>query len=326
MNFGAHPPATPHPGAASAAWRRRVEEWRVLLAACRHKPGRGRVHRLRVATLRLQAQLEWGLTELSGDSPAAHAVARWKKQALRLRRLLGPVRSADVSLAKLARLREEPTRPVAGRRIEIAAACLRDLAKFETELTRRRKRAAQKLVAALDDRGKRLDRMAQALAAEVAPCIAQAAGVSVQAVVQQIAAAAREFPQLDAGNLHAFRLRLKQANYLADLCAPGDRGAPRLAARLKRMQTAIGEWHDWEVLRRLAARALPEGGSLVPLLQRRAATALRRAVSLCKMSMTGLLGSAAAQEPVCDSAAERKPPVQIVPPERRPEGQVSTLP
>ncbi|MGB7549792.1 MAG: hypothetical protein WBM14_18800, partial [Terracidiphilus sp.] len=61
MNSGLHPVHLQLALPNRPEWRSQVEAWRQLLAECGRKPGRKRVHELRVATLRLQAEVEHGL-------------------------------------------------------------------------------------------------------------------------------------------------------------------------------------------------------------------------------------------------------------------------
>jgi CHAD domain-containing protein len=56
-----------------------------------------------------------------------------------------------------------------------------------------------------------------------------------------------EFPVLDEANLHEFRKSIKAVRYLAEMHA-ADRQCARIATQMRKLQSAIGEWHDWQAL------------------------------------------------------------------------------
>jgi CHAD domain-containing protein len=62
-------------------------------------------------------------------------------------------------------------------------------------------------------------------------------------------------PLLHPENLHDFRKATKKARYLAEMGAEGQSDGG-VAKALKRVQDAIGEWHDWLCLGEEAKAAL----------------------------------------------------------------------
>jgi len=58
--------------------------------------------------------------------------------------------------------------------------------------------------------------------------------------------------------LHRYRLALKRARYAAEL-APRSTTAEQLIRELKRLQDALGAWHDWMLLTKTASEHLGEG-------------------------------------------------------------------
>jgi CHAD domain-containing protein len=67
--------------------------------------------------------------------------------------------------------------------------------------------------------------------------------------------AADAMPLLDAENLHDFRKMTKKARYVAESAT--EKGPySSVAKALKRVQDAIGEWHDWQCLLEEAGTAL----------------------------------------------------------------------
>ena len=68
-------------------------------------------------------------------------------------------------------------------------------------------------------------------------------------VVRELA----EWPPLNAENIHAFRLKVKELRYILQLTADADSG---LAEALGNVQRRVGDWHDWQQLEEIAREAL----------------------------------------------------------------------
>ena len=62
-----------------------------------------------------------------------------------------------------------------------------------------------------------------------------------------------DWKPLDAENLHAFRLKVKQLRYTMQLDAQANSG---LTEALGDVQTRVGEWHDWHQLEEIARQVL----------------------------------------------------------------------
>ena len=62
-----------------------------------------------------------------------------------------------------------------------------------------------------------------------------------------------DWKPLDADNLHAFRLKVKQLRYTMQLDAQAD---PGLVEALGDVQRRIGDWHDWRQLEEIAREVL----------------------------------------------------------------------
>jgi CHAD domain-containing protein len=87
-------------------------------------------------------------------------------------------------------------------------------------------------------------------------------------------------PELDASNLHDFRKGAKKARYVAE-AGGDDPDAQAMAKAIRRVQDAIGDWHDWEVLEAEAREALgPDGLVLEAEIDRRVRKAYDRALRL----------------------------------------------
>jgi CHAD domain-containing protein len=73
------------------------------------------------------------------------------------------------------------------------------------------------------------------------------------------------WPDVDAGNLHMFRIRIKELRYMLQLSDEADQ---TLIGILGEVKDAIGEWHDWVELLRIAKKVLSaqdDGGNLKQL-------------------------------------------------------------
>lgn len=269
--------------------------WRSLLEVCRRKPTRKRVHGLRVATLRLQAQLDFSLGTGNAGACTGHATKRWNKQAEKLRDSLSVVREFDVYRAKLSGLRATLAVP-SNYTPQSSTVCVEQIGELDDFFARKRKIAAGKLIADLQNRHRKLENLSTEL-----EC-AQARGHSLipvsspSGVFKMFADAVAEFPELDAGCLHDFRKRIKNVRYLAELFARTDSQAARLAEALKAMQAMVGEWHDWQQLAQLASRLLRKrqrGAVLTKLLESLSVESLEMALECCRSKTTELLDDTA---------------------------------
>lgn len=265
----AHPERHPH-----------LEAWRALLDRCARKASPKRVHDLRIATLRLQAALEYRLREQTPDAAGVRAVKRWMKHGKRLRRALEPVREADVYLELLGTLRDPVPEPD-GRMPHCGIRCLREIETLESRLKQRRATAAEVLLNEIQDHRKRLDQCSKEMEKALEP---HGTGEPAAQLAWQIFdRLAGEFPDLSGGNLHAYRKQLKTVRYLAETGA--DVEALQLAKACRKMLNAAGNWHDWQVLAKEARRWLPKRGKeggLLAVLRTMEEEALRRALGICQ--------------------------------------------
>ena len=71
--------------------------------------------------------------------------------------------------------------------------------------------------------------------------------------LEEFVRATNAMPLLHGENLHDFRKATKKARYVAEA---GANGGSNVAKALKRIQDAIGEWHDWLCLGEEAEAAL----------------------------------------------------------------------
>jgi CHAD domain-containing protein len=308
MNSAVRTPAKQVGAQVSRSWSR-LTEWRRLLVRCGRKPTRKRVHALRVVTLRVLADLEYRIAAV-GAMPAEEtkAAGRWCKQASKLRRALSSVRAADVWIGKLGKLRKSLSAanayiPRSNRE------CLRQIDGLENRLRRKRQVWEKELVAEIEGRRDRLEQLCRDLETAAEDSDSHMKNMGANQIAEQFAGAAADFRVLDASNLHEFRKRIKKIRYLAEIFAATDAEARRQAAVLKKMQSSIGEWHDWQELAAEARGNRNRCGELAEMLKTLAAESLAKAVDLCDRSSERLLKNREHAGEV-EQPVPRKPPVR----------------
>ncbi len=199
------------------------------------------VHRVRTGSRRLQAMIE--------STTPSGAFGKLTKARLRqlkkIRRAAGPVRDLDVQ----RKLLEQWTSGEGGRPLRDQALAL------DAWLKNQRNGQAKKMLEAISKPQQRL--------AELGPLPRFETGESSSGAdalaMDFFARAAYAMPHLDAENLHDFRKAAKKARYVAEGGGLERASEPSSVGKaLKRVQDAIGEWHDWLCLQRDARKALGE--------------------------------------------------------------------
>ncbi len=76
---------------------------------------------------------------------------------------------------------------------------------------------------------------------------------SGEAAPQTLVSELGHWPDLNADNLHMFRIRIKELRYMLELSDESDQS---LIGSLGTVKDAIGEWHDWLELLRIAKKVL----------------------------------------------------------------------
>jgi CHAD domain-containing protein len=242
------------------------DDFDAAAAQCVQDADPGAVHRVRTGSRRLQATHESMLREAAdhGLEQPAQAMLQILKQ---IRRAAGPVRDLDVHrkllenwIGKRAPKQDgghEPPPPAAGSN---ASALHTQAAQLDTWLKGERKRLAHAMQRQIRKRLQELPECRSALSAAIGriPLRSQrtprpADTVALEDFVRVVDA----MPQLDAANLHDFRKATKKARYVAESGAQGERYST-VAKALKRIQDAIGEWHDWLCLAQEAKTALDQ--------------------------------------------------------------------
>ncbi|HEY3988732.1 MAG TPA: CHAD domain-containing protein [Acidobacteriaceae bacterium] len=281
--------------------RKVAEEMREKLDACRKRDGAPKVeavHHLRTGTRRVEATLETLAREAGarGLGQAAEELRqRWLRQLKKVRRAAGMVRDLDVHRDLLAEnfLPAADTAPDAVARklaaaVETAAAgsgeetpLIAQARALDSWLKVRRSAAAEALCGTLDDHASRLLDAEQQFMAAVAQrrsILRRVHRPAVRLALEDYLRLMDAMPLLDKENLHDFRKGAKKARYVAE-SDDSDPAAEAMAKAVKRVQDAIGDWHDWEVVAEEADEALGSGGALLQgELRTRAERAYERAL------------------------------------------------
>jgi CHAD domain-containing protein len=280
-----------------------AQQMREQLEACRQDGGHPKVqavHHLRTGTRRVEATLETLAREAGArglGKPIEDARQRWLKQLKKVRRASGNVRDLDVHRELLQEnfLPAQETAPdKTAEDLVIATAAADGYQSDQTPLVEQahlldrwllaqRSSAAHALVTALDDHAKRLQQAEQRFFAECAKRRSlgsrkhrPAARMALEDYLRLMDA----MPHLDASNLHDFRKGAKKARYVAESDS-NDPAAQAMGKAIRRVQDAIGDWHDWEVLEAEAREALGANGSVLQEeLDRRVRKSYGRALRL----------------------------------------------
>jgi CHAD domain-containing protein len=241
----------------------RAEELVALVKSVETKPKPRSVHKLRTTVRRVEALLP------ENDQTWTRAERRVRKQLRRVRRRAGKVRDADVHAKALRELD-----------LDGGAAEAREI--VTDSLEKRRTKREKKLVRTLAEARDRgfAKRLREIVATAVVTRDATDEGRVLATVLDDFARALGEAAPLGAETLHDFRIHTKRLRYVAESALPAPNAA-HAVAELKRVQDAIGGWHDWMTLIERARKALGgrEGTALLVAIGARAEAELARALA-----------------------------------------------
>lgn len=216
------------------------------------------VHAFRTSSRRLQTLLEQIVSERD------HKGKKLIKMLDRLRRRAGKVRDVDAQLSALRSLKvpQEPRRKtqLMHRLIELRARHEKKLRKLLDRKT-------------IGEIRRRLKRSAKELNLESSRDPLTVARTMVGELTRPAGPISEEL-------LHHYRTIVKRARYAAEF-APKSTDATRFAAQLKRLQDALGPWHDWQTLTQTATKWLGDvnESSLVAVLHNVVGGKFRQAVA-----------------------------------------------
>lgn len=188
------------------------------------------VHNFRTTTRRLQTVLNEVVPERDRNQ------RKLLKMLDQIRKRAGKVRDLDVQLAALRTLKvpQEPRR-----KTQLMQTLVELRAKHENKLRKMLTKEAIREVR------KRLRRAAKEVELQTS--------CDPLSVARKILAQPERAPgPLTEDLLHQYRIAVKRARYVAEL-APTTAETALLIAQLKRLQDALGHWHDWMILTRSAA-------------------------------------------------------------------------
>jgi CHAD domain-containing protein len=253
------------------------------------------VHTFRTTSRRLQTLLEQILTDRDRNQK------KLVKLLERIRKRAGKVRDIDVQLAALRSLKvlQEPRRKtqLVHALIELRAKHEKRLGKMLTKETIREIR-------------KRLKRGFKNLEREGSRDAMVVARKMLSEVVRPPGPVTEDV-------LHQYRIAVKRARYAAEF-APKSTQAAQFITQLKRLQDAVGNWHDWLTLTQTASKQLGEvsQSSLVAALHNVTSGKFRHAVAALSASSTI---RPAVNEPTTAETAPRTVLLSAVP-SRKPGG------
>jgi CHAD domain-containing protein len=223
------------------------------------------VHQFRTTNRRLQTLLEQIIPNRD------HNQKKLLKMLDRIRKRAGKVRDLDVQLAALRSLKvpQEPRR-----KTQLMHALIELRVKHEKKL---RKILNKKTIQEIHKRLKRASREVKLATG----------GDALTAARTMLAQVVRPAGPVTEEVLHQYRTVVKRARYAAEF-APKSTEATQFIAQLKRLQDAVGNWHDWLTLTNTAARQLGDvnQSSLVAALHNVTRSKFRQAVAALSASPT----------------------------------------
>jgi CHAD domain-containing protein len=283
--------------------RKVAAEMREEVDACRRDtpPKVNAVHHLRTGTRRVEATLET-LVRIAGarglGDLTEKARQRWMKQLKKVRRAAGTVRDLDVHRklleeSFLAESRAQNEAHSAGTETQQPSTIIDQAQALDGWLKARRDKAAGELCGTLDGHVQQLLDAEQnflTLIAKRRSLARRAHRSAAQLAIEDYLRLMDAMPLLDKENLHDFRKGAKKARYVAE-SQEDDTAAEAVAKTIRRVQDAIGEWHDWVVVGEEAREALGNrGAALQAELDRRAQQAYDSAMRITASTGRKLVG------------------------------------
>ncbi|MGH9516081.1 MAG: CHAD domain-containing protein [Terriglobales bacterium] len=217
-----------------------VRKLRKVATKLSKEPSPEKVHKLRTTARKLEAIF----SALSLDSQKNER--RLVRKLRRIRKRAGKVRDLDVLTGDLATVHLEGETDCQVRLLEHLGG-------------ERQKQAGKLRNLIRDNRAKLKTRLRRASASfDQALQNTESHAASLAAAESLRLSSELELPKrLNKGNLHSYRLKIKQLRYVLQL-APGH---PTFVDDLGEAKDAIGEWHDWEELIAIANEVLDHGSN-----------------------------------------------------------------
>jgi len=225
--------------------RKAVRELSKTLKSLPMDPPPEEIHKLRTTTRRVEAIV----------SVLGHVEGKESRRVLKsiepIRKAAGGVREVDVMIVNARKL----ARYVAGDSLTRLLEHLQIARQQNAEVLRRVLGRRRDLARENLKQYSRLIRTALAPEKEAVSLNGLPAHLQegVHSAAIKVVRELGEWPPLDADNVHAFRLKVKELRYILQLSADADSG---LVETLGNVQRLIGDWHDWQQLEQIARKLL----------------------------------------------------------------------
>lgn len=219
--------------------KKTVAKLRKLATKLPKQPSPEQVHKLRTNSRKLEA----ALGSLAFDSGKRHS--RLMKQVARIRKRAGKVRDLDVLTANLAGVRAEEETECAVKLLEYLGS---ERHRQASKLHRLVRTERHKFRARLRRTAHHVRKVLQANHSGPASLAAARA--------LQLSSELATPRRLHRGNLHSYRLKVKELRYVLQLANGHDR---KFLDDLADVKDAIGDWHDWQELIARADEVLDHG-------------------------------------------------------------------
>jgi CHAD domain-containing protein len=223
--------------------RKAVRELSRTLKSLPKDPPAEEVHKLRTTARRVEAIVS-ALSQAGGKESQ-----RVLKSIEPIRKAAGDVREMDVMIGNARKLSRYAAGDSLTRLVEqLHIARKQNAVELRRVLSRRRATARKHL--------KEYSSLIRASAARVKASTnglsADASG-GIHSAATHVVRTLGEWPPLDAENIHAFRLKVKELRYILQLSADANFA---MGEALGDVQRRVGDWHDWHQLHEIASEIL----------------------------------------------------------------------
>ncbi len=203
------------------------------------------VHHLRTTCRRIETLISVHEEKLGGAKALVKRLAR-------IRRRAGKVRDYDVQMDALRGIAIE--------------SITREKARLMAELERGREKQERKLVARVaEEFDSSFRKRAKKIEGELVELNGSGTPPYGMLALDKFAVVANDYATINEDNLHDFRIACKHVRYVAELGQTPE--AVTVTSECKRVQDAIGEWHDFMVLTKRASRLFAGRSALVAALR-----------------------------------------------------------
>ena len=225
--------------------RKAVRELSRTLKSLPKEPPPGEVHGLRTTTRRVEAIVSV-MAQLEGKESR-----RLLKSIEPIRKAAGGVREMDVLIGNARRLARYLEGDSLARLVEQLRIARQQNAEELRRVLGRRRTAARKNLKEYSSLIRRAETHEEEKASTNGLAAPSHEGIHGAAanVVRELGA----WPSLNAENIHAFRLKVKELRYILQLSSEANSA---LGEALGNVQRRIGDWHDWHQLHEIANQIL----------------------------------------------------------------------